>query len=97
MDLPALRAAMESDGIAWSELLAQDLDPDSVIREVDETRLVPEGGSSASGWRTRCTTEPIIGARSAPPSRPSGVEPPTIDVWDFGVHNGRVVEVPPTS
>jgi uncharacterized damage-inducible protein DinB len=26
-----------------------------------------------------------------------GVEPPAIDVWDFGEQNGRVVEVPPTS
>jgi hypothetical protein len=26
-----------------------------------------------------------------------GVEPPAIDVWDFGLQAGRVVEVPPTS
>ncbi|MBA3739470.1 MAG: hypothetical protein H0W97_13015, partial [Actinobacteria bacterium] len=26
-----------------------------------------------------------------------GVEPPAIDVWDFGVQDGRVVEIPPTS
>jgi uncharacterized damage-inducible protein DinB len=25
------------------------------------------------------------------------VEPPFIDVWDFGLTEGRVVEVPPTS
>ncbi len=26
-----------------------------------------------------------------------GIEPPLIDVWDFGVEDGRVVEIPPTS
>ncbi|HEX9124342.1 MAG TPA: hypothetical protein VF984_13465, partial [Actinomycetota bacterium] len=26
-----------------------------------------------------------------------GIEPPAIDVWDFGLQDGRVVEVPPTS
>ena len=24
-----------------------------------------------------------------------GIEPPSIDVWDYGATNGRVVEVPP--
>jgi hypothetical protein len=27
---------------------------------------------------------------------PLGMEPPAIDVWDFGELDGRVVEVPPT-
>ena len=26
-----------------------------------------------------------------------GVEPPSIDVWDFGAQDGRVVEIPPSS
>ncbi len=26
-----------------------------------------------------------------------GVEPPSIDVWDFGERDGRVVEIPPPS
>jgi uncharacterized damage-inducible protein DinB len=26
-----------------------------------------------------------------------GVEPPAIDVWDFGEQDGRVLEVPPAS
>jgi uncharacterized damage-inducible protein DinB len=25
-----------------------------------------------------------------------GIEPPLIDVWDFGEQDGRVLEVPPT-
>jgi hypothetical protein len=24
-------------------------------------------------------------------------EPPAVDAWDFGLHDGRVVEVPPPS
>src|SRR5688572_29411416 len=36
MHLSELRAAMESHGPAWSRLLAQDLDPDAVLNEVDE-------------------------------------------------------------
>ena len=36
MHLSELRAAMESHGPAWSSLLAQDLDPDAVLNEVDE-------------------------------------------------------------
>lgn len=26
-----------------------------------------------------------------------GIEPPAIDVWDFAEHDGRLVEIPPTS
>jgi uncharacterized damage-inducible protein DinB len=26
-----------------------------------------------------------------------GVEPPSIDVWDFGARDGRVIEIPPAS
>ena len=36
MDLPELRTAMERDGEAWSALLAQDPDPDPVLKDVDE-------------------------------------------------------------
>ena len=36
MHLSELRAAMERHGPAWSRLLAQDLDPDVVLNEVDE-------------------------------------------------------------
>lgn len=36
MELPERRAAMESHGLAWSRLLAQDPDPDAVLNEVDE-------------------------------------------------------------
>ncbi|MDP9296955.1 MAG: hypothetical protein M3O88_09725, partial [Actinomycetota bacterium] len=97
MGLPELRAAMEGHGAAWSRLLAQDLDPDAVLKEVDEDdgyeRDAPMGIRLAqalhhgSDHRSQiCTALTTL-----------GVEPPAIDVWDFGLHDGRVVEVPPTS
>ena len=97
MHLSELRAAMESHGPAWSRLLAQDLDPDAVLDEVDENdgyeRHIAMGIQLAqvlhhgTDHRSQiCTALTSL-----------GVEPPLIDVWDFGGLDGRVVEVPPTS
>jgi uncharacterized damage-inducible protein DinB len=95
MDLPELRTAMERDGEAWSALLAQDPDPDTVLKDVDEDdgyeRDAPIGIRLAQALhhgtdhRSQiCTTLTSL-----------GVEPPGIDVWNFGVEVGRVVDVPP--
>jgi uncharacterized damage-inducible protein DinB len=97
MDLSELRAAMNADGSAWSALLAQDPDPDAVLREVDEQdgyeRDAPIGIRLAQALhhgtdhRSQiCTVLTTL-----------GVEPPAIDVWDFGLQEGRVVDVSPTS
>lgn len=97
MDLGELRAAAEAGGDAWSSLLAQDLDPDTVLTEVDED----------DGYRKDAT----IGVRLAQALHHGtdhrsqvctaltalGVEPPGVDVWNFGLESGRVVEFPPTS
>ena len=93
MDLPELRSAMERDGEAWSALLAQDPDPDAVLKDVDENdgyeRDAPIGIRLAQALhhgtdhRSQiCTTLTSL-----------GVEPPGIDVWNFGVEVGRVVDV----
>jgi len=96
MDLAELRAAMEGHGAAWSRLLAQDLDPDAVLGEVDDddgyekhapmgirlAQALHHGTDHRSQICTALTT--------------LGVEPPAIDVWDFGLQDGRVVEIPPT-
>jgi uncharacterized damage-inducible protein DinB len=97
LDLSELRAAMESHGPAWSRLLAQDLDPDVVLTEVDEddgyTRTVAMGlqlaGALQHGADHRsqiCTTLTAL-----------GVEPPVIDVLAFGIQEGRIVEITPAS
>jgi uncharacterized damage-inducible protein DinB len=96
MDLPELRATAERYGAAWSELLAEDLDPDAVLeRHRDDgsethapygirlAQAIHHGTDHRSQICTALTT--------------LGVEPPAIDVWDYGVQHGRVVEIPPTS
>jgi uncharacterized damage-inducible protein DinB len=97
MDLSALRATMEGDGPAWSEFLAKDLDPEAVLHEVDEedgyerdatigirlAQALHHGTDHRSQICTALTT--------------LGVEPPGIDVWNYGLLAGRVAEVWPTS
>jgi uncharacterized damage-inducible protein DinB len=96
MDLPELRAAMESHGAAWSSLLAQDLDPDAVtVRRRDDgsethapmgIRLAQALHHGTDHRSQICTTLTTL-----------GVEPPAIDVWDFAEQDGRLVEIPPSS
>ncbi|MBI4260716.1 MAG: hypothetical protein HY658_09140 [Actinobacteria bacterium] len=96
MDLPELRAAMEESGVAWSRLLGEELDPDAVlVRRRDDgsethaplgIRLAQALHHGTDHRSQICTALTML-----------GVEPPAIDVWDFGEQDGRVVEVPPTS
>jgi uncharacterized damage-inducible protein DinB len=97
MNLLELRAAMEADGAAWSTFLAQDLDPDAVLKEVDEDdgferdatigiRLAQALHHGAEHRSQICTALTTL-----------DVEPPGIEVWDFGLEAGSVVEVSPTS
>jgi uncharacterized damage-inducible protein DinB len=96
MDLQELRAAMEGNGADWSSLLAQDLDPDTVLErhrdDGSEThapisiRLAQALHHGTDHRSQICTVLTTL-----------GMEPPAIDVWDFGEQAGRVVEIPPTS
>jgi len=94
MELPELRSVMESYGAAWSGVLRDDLDPDAVLeRHRDDgsethapvsirlAQVLHHGTDHRSQICTALTT--------------LGVEPPAIDVWDFGWQDGRVVEIPP--
>ena len=96
MGLQELRAVMEGHGDAWLRVLTQALDPDAVlVRRRDDgsethapmgirlAQALHHGTDHRSQICTALTT--------------LGVEPPAIDVWDFGEQDGRVVEVPPTS
>jgi uncharacterized damage-inducible protein DinB len=93
MDLPELRAAMEGHGAAWTSVLPQGLDPDAVIvtRRDDgsETRTtmgnrLAQALHHGTDHRSQiCTALTTL-----------GMEPPGIDVWDFGALDDRVVEVP---
>jgi len=96
MDLRDLRTAMQADERTWIELLAQDLDADAVVKDVDEddyerdatigirlAQALHHGTDHRSQICTALTT--------------LGVQPPGIDVWDFGAQVGRVVDIPSPS
>jgi uncharacterized damage-inducible protein DinB len=96
MDLRDLRAVMESNVDAWSRLLSGSPDPDLFLTETDEgdgsniratmgIRLAQAVHHGTDHRSQICTALTNL-----------GVEPPAIDVWDFGEQNGRVVEIPPT-
>ena len=96
MDLRELRAVMGADGVAWTRLLATDPDPATVITEVDETdgferdatmgvRLAQALHHGSDHRSQICTALTSL-----------GVEPPGIDVWDYGVAEGGSVERQPT-
>jgi uncharacterized damage-inducible protein DinB len=95
MDLRALRDAIERDGVAWSTLLAQDPDPARIVKEIDQgdgyERDAPVGIRLAQAVHhgTDHRSQICTALTSL------GVEPPLIDVWDFGVTTGRIVEVRP--
>jgi uncharacterized damage-inducible protein DinB len=92
MDLAGLRDAIVSDGEAWSTLLGTGIDPDRVVTEVDEddgferdavlgVRLAQALHHGTDHRSQICTALTSL-----------GVEPPAIDVWDYGVANGRVTD-----
>jgi uncharacterized damage-inducible protein DinB len=97
LSLANARAVMERNGSGWTEVIAQALDPDAVVQEVDETdgyrRWAPVGfrlvGTLNHGTDHRsqiCTALTTLGQ-----------EPPKIDVMDFGLDTGRVKEKMPTA
>ena len=85
---------MQADERTWIELLARDLDPDAVVKDVDEEgyerdatigiRLAQAIHHGTDHRSQICTAFTSL-----------GVEPPLIDVWAFGLQTGRVVEKSP--
>ena len=96
MDLPALRSAMEGFGAAWTHVLVHAPDPDAMIvahrDDGSETHAsmgirLAQALHHGSDHRSQiCTALTTL-----------GIEPPAIDLWDFGQDNGVVTEIPPTS
>ena len=92
MDIAELRASLEDREAAWAKLLAAYPDPDTVLTEIDDD----------DGFRKDAT----VGIRFAQAIHHGtdhrsqictaltalGIEPPSIDVWDYGVAVGRNVE-----
>jgi len=96
MDLAALRAAMEAQGAGWAGLVREDLDPDTVL-----TRHRSDGSSTRAPVGIRLAQALHHGtdhrSQICTALTSLGIEPPQIDVWDFGAQDGRVVEVPLSS
>jgi uncharacterized damage-inducible protein DinB len=96
MDLAALRAAMQAEGAGWSALLQRDLDPDDVL-----TRHRDDGSSTEAPLGIRLAQVLHHGtdhrSQICTALTTLGIEPPSIDVWDYGALDGRLVEFPPTS
>lgn len=96
-DLLDLRAVMQRNGAAWSRLLGQDVDPDTIVHEVDPSdgfqRHAPVGILLAhalhhgTDHRSQvCTALTAL-----------GIKPPSIGVFEFGVESDRSTEVLPTA
>jgi uncharacterized damage-inducible protein DinB len=97
MSVAELREAMERDAASWRELIARgDLDPDTdIVRRNEDgsafhaplgirlAQVLHHGTDHRSQVCTALTS--------------LGIEPPLIDVWDFGEAAGRVSEVPATA
>ena len=96
MELPQLRTSMELNGLAWSELLAGEIDPDEIVsvhREDGSETHAPRGIRIAQALHhgTDHRSQICTALTSL------GIEPPAIDVWDYGQQAGRVTEVESTA
>jgi len=93
MDLAQLRAVMATAARDWASVLAADPDPEAIVarsRDDGSVSHAPAGIRLAQAihhgtdHRSQiCTALTTL-----------GVEPPAIDVWDYGEVDGRVAEVP---
>jgi uncharacterized damage-inducible protein DinB len=94
MDLQELKSAINTSAAAWSRLLAQNPDPDAITLELDDdgferratmgirfAQALHHGTDHRSQVCTALTT--------------LGMEPPILDVWEFGKAVGRNVEIDP--
>jgi uncharacterized damage-inducible protein DinB len=95
-DLPMLRQAMLANGPAWAELLAGDLDPAAtVVRHRDD------GSTSSAPLTIRLAQALHHGtdhrSQVCTALTNLGIEPPSIDAWDYAFKDGRLSDTPPTT
>jgi uncharacterized damage-inducible protein DinB len=93
MQLPELRDVMQEHGAAWSSVLAESRDPATDVvaeREDGSAGHAPLGIRLAQALHhgTDHRSQVCTGLTAL------GVEPPEIDVWDFGLLDGRVFDGP---
>ena len=90
MDLAELRAAMERPDATWAGLLARDLDPDTVLEEVDEDDGYRKGATVGIRFAQALHHGTDHRSQICTALTALGVEPPSIDAWDYGLAVGRV-------
>lgn len=91
-DIPTLRAVMEAHDPAWQRLAAGVTDATTVVIEYEDSgyethaplgiRLAQALHHGTDHRSQLCTALTSL-----------GLEPPAIDVWDFGALDGRVVTI----
>ena len=95
-DLATLRSEMEEHGPAWARVLGEGPERDTIL-----VRVRDDGSENRSPVGIRLAQALHHGtdhrSQICTALTTLGVEPPAIDVWDFGLVDGRVVETPPTS
>lgn len=93
MDPDALRALAASHADAWLALLDRDPDPGEVL-----VRHRPDGSENHSPLSIRLAQALHHGtdhrSQVCTALTNLGIEPPAIDVWDYGLHVGKTREVP---
>jgi uncharacterized damage-inducible protein DinB len=93
--LGELRDAAERFGAAWQSYLAEPVDPHQMVKEVDESdgfeRLAPVGLRLAGALQHGADHRSQISTALTT----LGIQPPSIDVWAFGLAAGRTVESMP--
>jgi len=87
VSLDEIRSAITSNGVAWMELLAEDLDPDTDIPEIDNGMVL----HSPMGVRLAQVVHHGTDHRSQVCTALTslGVTPPDIDVWAYARATGR--------
>jgi len=96
LTLADARAVMVADGAEWSRVVAELDDPDRIF-----VRQRPDGSSNRSPAGIRLAQALHHGtdhrSQICTILTTLAIEPPDIDVWEFGVQDGRVEELPAPS
>jgi uncharacterized damage-inducible protein DinB len=93
MDVAQLRSEMEANGPAWTEILEEDVDPDDMLvryRDDGSSTRAPKGIRLAQALHHGTDHRSQICTALTQ----LGIEPPGIDVWDFGREQDRVIDSP---
>jgi uncharacterized damage-inducible protein DinB len=96
MDMAELRSEMEANGPAWTEILEEEIDPDDNL-----VRHRPEGSSRTAPKGIRLAQALHHGtdhrSQICTALTQLEIQPPQIDVWDYGFARGRVTDTPARS